>query len=66
MRFKIMLRQNGFSIVREYVGHGVGKDLHEDSDIPHYDSQTTVHVKSLDIIGPKRSYSAKRTFCKSY
>ncbi|XJZ27460.1 type I methionyl aminopeptidase [Bacillota bacterium Lsc_1132] len=27
---------NGFSIVREYVGHGVGKDLHEDPDIPHY------------------------------
>lgn len=27
---------NGFSVVREYVGHGVGKDLHEDPDIPHY------------------------------
>jgi methionyl aminopeptidase len=27
---------NGFSIVREYVGHGVGKDLHEDPNIPHY------------------------------
>jgi len=34
---------NGFSIVREYVGHGVGKDLHEDPDIPHYGSLTTVH-----------------------
>ncbi|MFB6469189.1 type I methionyl aminopeptidase [Cytobacillus sp. Hz8] len=27
---------NGFSIVREYVGHGIGKDLHEDPDVPHY------------------------------
>jgi len=27
---------NGFSVVREYVGHGVGQDLHEDPDIPHY------------------------------
>jgi len=27
---------NGFSIVREYVGHGVGQDLHEDPDIPHF------------------------------
>lgn len=27
---------NGFSIVREYVGHGVGQDLHEDPQIPHY------------------------------
>ena len=26
---------NGFSIVREYVGHGVGQDLHED---PQYSS----------------------------
>lgn len=26
----------GFSIVREYVGHGVGQDLHEAPQIPHY------------------------------
>ena len=26
----------GFSIVREYVGHGVGRNLHEDPQIPNY------------------------------
>ncbi len=26
----------GFSIVREYVGHGVGRSLHEDPQIPNY------------------------------
>jgi methionyl aminopeptidase len=26
----------GFSIVREYVGHGVGQDLHEEPHIPHF------------------------------
>ncbi len=26
----------GFSIVREYVGHGIGQHLHEDPQIPHY------------------------------
>ncbi|WP_054956047.1 type I methionyl aminopeptidase [Paenibacillus dakarensis] len=26
----------GFSVVREYVGHGVGTDLHEDPQIPNY------------------------------
>ncbi|OXM15017.1 type I methionyl aminopeptidase [Paenibacillus herberti] len=26
----------GFSIVREYVGHGIGKDLHEEPQIPNY------------------------------
>lgn len=28
--------ENGFSIVREYVGHGIGQDLHENPQIPHY------------------------------
>ncbi|GHV39273.1 methionine aminopeptidase [Clostridia bacterium] len=26
----------GFSVVREYVGHGVGRDLHEDPSVPNY------------------------------
>src|SRR5205823_12060458 len=26
----------GFSVVREYVGHGIGRDLHEDPQIPNY------------------------------
>ncbi|MDO8240848.1 MAG: type I methionyl aminopeptidase [Candidatus Moranbacteria bacterium] len=29
----------GFSVVRDLVGHGVGKDLHEDPHIPNYKSQ---------------------------
>ncbi|MEB1809798.1 MAG: type I methionyl aminopeptidase [Bacillaceae bacterium] len=27
---------HGYSVVREYVGHGVGQNLHEDPQIPHY------------------------------
>ena len=27
---------NGFSVVRDYVGHGVGKDLHEEPEIPNF------------------------------
>lgn len=26
----------GFSVVRDFIGHGVGKDLHEDPEIPNY------------------------------
>jgi methionyl aminopeptidase len=26
----------GFSVVRQYVGHGVGKDLHEDPSVAHF------------------------------
>ena len=28
--------ENGFSVVRRYVGHGVGHDLHESPDVPNY------------------------------
>ena len=27
---------NGFSVVRDYVGHGVGAELHEDPEIPNF------------------------------
>lgn len=27
---------NGFTIVREYVGHGIGTSLHEDPQVPNY------------------------------
>jgi methionyl aminopeptidase len=27
---------NGFSIVREYVGHGIGTQLHEEPQVPNY------------------------------
>lgn len=30
------VESHGFSVVREYVGHGVGQELHEDPQIPHY------------------------------
>jgi methionyl aminopeptidase len=29
-------RQKGYHIVRELVGHGVGKDLHEEPEVPNY------------------------------
>lgn len=27
---------NGFSVVRQFVGHGVGRDLHEDPEVPNF------------------------------
>jgi len=30
------VEQNGFSIVRQFVGHGIGKSLHEGPEIPNY------------------------------
>ena len=28
--------QNGFSVVRDFIGHGVGKNLHEDPEVPNF------------------------------
>jgi methionyl aminopeptidase len=28
--------KNGYSVVREYCGHGIGKKMHEDSQVVHY------------------------------
>jgi len=30
------VENNGFSVVRDYVGHGIGKDMHEDPQIPNF------------------------------
>lgn len=30
------VERNGFSIVREWTGHGVGERLHEDPSVPHF------------------------------
>ena len=27
---------NGFSVVREFVGHGIGTQLHEEPQVPNY------------------------------
>jgi methionyl aminopeptidase len=31
-----LVEQNGFSVVREFVGHGIGTKLHEDPQVPNY------------------------------
>ena len=30
------VESHGYSIVREYVGHGIGTDMHEDPSVPNY------------------------------
>jgi methionyl aminopeptidase len=33
---QLHVEKNHFSIVREFVGHGIGKNLHEDPEIPNF------------------------------
>lgn len=30
------VEDRGFSVIREYVGHGVGRELHEDPEVPNF------------------------------
>ncbi|QQR80817.1 MAG: type I methionyl aminopeptidase [Deltaproteobacteria bacterium] len=32
---------NGFSVVREFVGHGIGRSLHEDPQVPNFGNPNT-------------------------
>lgn len=41
------VEENGFSVVREYVGHGIGSNLHEDPQVPNYGKKGTgIFLKS--------------------
>lgn len=33
---QVVVEDEGFSVVREYVGHGIGKFLHEDPPVPNF------------------------------
>jgi methionyl aminopeptidase len=39
------VEKEGFSVVRDFVGHGIGRSLHEEPQIPHY--KTTGHNERL-------------------
>ncbi len=33
---QVFVEANGFSVVRDFVGHGIGRNLHEDPEIPNF------------------------------
>ncbi|AJS59024.1 type I methionyl aminopeptidase [Paenibacillus sp. IHBB 10380] len=33
---QVYAEAEGFSVVREFIGHGIGKDMHEAPQVPHY------------------------------
>lgn len=35
-RIQTFVEDNNYSVVREYVGHGIGRDMHEDPQIPNF------------------------------
>lgn len=42
---------NGFSVVREFVGHGIGREMHEDPSVPNYGKRGTgIRLKAGMVI----------------
>ena len=42
---------NGFSVVREYVGHGIGREMHEDPSVPNFGKRGTgVRLKANTVL----------------
>ena len=42
---------NGFSVVRAYVGHGIGREMHEDPSVPNYGKRGTgVRLRAGTVI----------------
>jgi len=39
--------KQGFQVMRELIGHGVGYELHEDPEIPNFDFTDTRHFKDV-------------------
>jgi methionyl aminopeptidase len=34
------VRAHGYSVVEQFVGHGIGRTMHEDPQVPNYDSRS--------------------------
>ncbi len=39
------VEKNGFSVVRDFVGHGIGRNLHEDPQIPNFYSPSAMNPR---------------------
>ena len=64
-RIQACLESNGYSVVRELVGHGVGEKLHEDPCVPNYGKYNsgvvlqegmTLAIEPMSTLGKKDVY----------
>lgn len=61
-------KKNGYGVVRELVGHGIGRDLHEDPQVPNYGRRgsgtkltenTVIAIEPMINMGKKDVYNDK-------
>ena len=57
------VESNGYSVVREFQGHGIGREMHEDPGIPNYgkaghgiklEPGMTLAIEPMVIMGKKK------------
>lgn len=62
------VEKNGFSVVREMIGHGIGSDLHEDPNVPNYgimgrgtrlSKNMTIAIEPMINLGKKEIFIGK-------
>jgi len=41
---QFFVESNGFSVVREFTGHGIGRELHEQPAVPNFGERGTGHI----------------------
>ena len=44
------VRRNGFSVIRELGGHGIGRTIHEEPRVPNYADPTANHILSEGLV----------------
>lgn len=42
-----VVEQNGFSVIKRFVGHGIGRSLHEKPEVPNYESAWQCDVELM-------------------
>lgn len=64
-KIQVHLEKNGYGVVRELVGHGVGEELHEDPAVPNYGRYNsgivltegmTLAIEPMSTLGRKDVY----------
>lgn len=61
-----LAESNGYGVVRDYVGHGVGRDMHEDPNVPNYGRRgrgvrlqvgMTLAIEPMITLGDQRNHT---------
>ena len=44
------VEKSGFGVVREFVGHGIGRDMHEEPKVPNYVDRKTKRSEDFELV----------------